>query len=237
MKSCDLPASPGEAAALMETKIAAAGNSGGKGDKNVPWCFQKKRDGGHVFVFHQVGFGAGEGSLGRCLLVGKSRCSEGFFFNLLKVEILGWGFCSGVAVGAEAPGGAPEPAPITASGTLPVVRVRSKGARGAGGALAFLRGAGGEEEGGERQPGRPERLCERGFSSCEAAARQKCRLISADVIWSERWLEKNINPTEFLRQRETQRLYKFIYSSRASRLLFPLLRDGGLWGSNSTFPP
>lgn len=41
MKSCDLPVSPREAASLMETEIAAAGNSGGKGDKNDPCCFQK----------------------------------------------------------------------------------------------------------------------------------------------------------------------------------------------------
>lgn len=74
LKSCDLTMSPGEAAALMETEIAAAGNSGEKGDKNVPRCFQKGMEATCLYFVSWVL--EQEGSLGPCLLGGESRRSE-----------------------------------------------------------------------------------------------------------------------------------------------------------------
>lgn len=64
------------------------------------------------------------------------------------MQVLGWGFCSNVAGGREALGGAPEPAPITASGTLPGAGMQERCLGGQAGCSASCspRDAGGEEE-------------------------------------------------------------------------------------------
>lgn len=59
--------------------------------------------------------------------------------------------------------------------------------------------------------GHTECLCEHGFSTC-----QKCHFIPQDFIWCERWLKKKCIPTEFIWQRDTAGLQKFIYCSHAA---------------------